>query len=134
MDRKGRKTVRLLALNIPRISEPGMHADGNGLYLLVGPSGAKSWIYRYRAVGKLHDKGLGPLHTVSLAEARAKALECRKMRLDGIDPIKAGKAKRLQAELIAATAMSFEDAPNATSPRTEPAGATPSTRLNGRAR
>jgi integrase len=103
----GRKAARLSALAVSRINKPGMHADGLGLYLLVGPSGAKSWIYRYRSAGKLHDKGLGPLHTVSLAEARAKALDCRKLRLDGGDPIAAGKAKRQRAALDAAKAMTF---------------------------
>jgi integrase len=108
MEQAGRKTARLSALAVSRINEPGMHADGVGLYLLVGPNGAKSWIYRYRAAGKLHDKGLGPLHTVTLAEARAKALDCRKMQLDGIDPIEAGKAKRQRTQLDAAKAMTFE--------------------------
>ena len=52
--------------------------------------------------------GLGATHTVSLAEARQKALECRKARLDGHDPIEARKAERMKAKLNTAKAMSFE--------------------------
>jgi hypothetical protein len=42
--------------------------------------------------------GLGAIHTVSLAEARQKALECRKARLDGRDPIMARRAERMRAK------------------------------------
>ncbi len=52
--------------------------------------------------------GLGPLHTVKLAEARESAREARKLVLEGIDPIEARNAKRAEARLAAATAMTFE--------------------------
>jgi integrase len=51
--------------------------------------------------------GLGPLHTVSLKEAREAATECRKLRLRGIDPIEARKAERIKALLEAAQSMTF---------------------------
>jgi integrase len=51
--------------------------------------------------------GLGPTHTVTLAEARQKALECRKLRLDGSDPIAIRHAKRVAAKLDAAKVMTF---------------------------
>ena len=50
-----------------------MYADGAGLYLLVGPTGAKSWIYRFMLNGKAREMGLGPMHTIGLAEARKRA-------------------------------------------------------------
>jgi integrase len=53
--------------------------------------------------------GLGPLHTVSLAEARDKAHKCRKLRLDGIDPIEAREASRRAAKLTAASAITFRE-------------------------
>jgi len=53
--------------------------------------------------------GLGPLHTVSLAEARNDALQCRKLLRDGIDPIEAQKAKRARSLIEIATAMSFKE-------------------------
>jgi integrase len=51
--------------------------------------------------------GLGPTHTISLAEARDKAAECRKLRLRGVDPIAARRAERGNAQLEAARAMTF---------------------------
>ena len=53
--------------------------------------------------------GLGATHTIGLAEAREKARECRRLRLDGIDPIEARKAARSRARLAAATATTFKD-------------------------
>ena len=64
-----------------------MYADGLGLYLKVRPGNSKSWIFRYRAGGKLRDMGLGPSHTASLAEAREKAEVCWAMRFKGLDPL-----------------------------------------------
>lgn len=51
-------------------AKPGRHADGKGLYLLVKPSGARSWVLRVQADGKRRDFGLGPADLVTLAEAR----------------------------------------------------------------
>ena len=51
--------------------------------------------------------GLGPVHTVSLAEAREKALACRKLRLDGIDPIEQRRAERAGNGSTAAKAMTL---------------------------
>ena len=51
--------------------------------------------------------GLGPVHTISLAEAREKARECRKARLDGKDPIEGRRGERMQERLAAAKAMTF---------------------------
>jgi hypothetical protein len=61
---------RLTALKVARATKPGRLCDGHGLYLKIGPTGAKSWVFRYRRAGKFHDLGLGPVHTVSLADAR----------------------------------------------------------------
>ena len=52
--------------------------------------------------------GLGPFHTVSLAEARAKAEVCRVLRLKGLDPLEE-RFKEQQARTIeAAEAITFE--------------------------
>jgi integrase len=68
--------------------------DGGGLLLRVASTGGKSWVYRYMRNGKTHDLGLGSLNTISQAEAREAALECRKLRLAGNDPLKARRAER----------------------------------------
>ncbi len=85
-----------------------MYHDGGGLYLQVAASGAKSWIYRYMLNGRAREMGLGPFHIISLSEARSRAAECRRLRLDGIDPIEARKAKRDGAMLEAAKAITFD--------------------------
>jgi hypothetical protein len=46
-----------LSFRFVAAAKPGMHPDGNGLYLKVGPTGSKSWIYRYRANSARHDMG-----------------------------------------------------------------------------
>jgi integrase len=104
-----RNSNRLTAIAVQAAKKPGsMLCDGHGLYLRIGPTGAKSWVYRYRQGARLHDLGLGPLYTVSLKEAREKALAARKLRLDDIDPIEAKRAKRLTARVEAAKAMTFK--------------------------
>src|SRR5690349_5424488 len=67
---------RLKPVKLPRIKNPGYYHDGGGLYLDVrsGRSGTtRVWVYRYTLHGKARTMGLGPLHTISLADARQKA-------------------------------------------------------------
>ena len=45
-------------------------ADGGGLFLVVQPSGAKSWAYRYRHYGKPRKLTLGPYPLIPLADKR----------------------------------------------------------------
>ena len=87
-----------------------MLADGRGLYLKVGASGSKSWVFRYVGDGRQHDMGLGPYPDVTLAMAREKALEQRRLRLAGQDPMTERKRTRAQAQFAAATAVTFKDA------------------------
>jgi integrase len=98
---------RLTALKVAKATKPGFYADGHSLYLRIGPTGGKSWVFRYRRDGKLHDMGLGPLHTVSLADARAKALDMRRQRLDGPDPLTARREAVAKARIVDARAMTF---------------------------
>ncbi|OYW21983.1 MULTISPECIES: tyrosine-type recombinase/integrase [unclassified Sphingomonas] len=67
---------------------PGRHGDGDGLYLIVKPSGARSWVLRVVEAGtkKRRDVGLGSVAKLSLAEAREKAAELRKHALNGRNP------------------------------------------------
>jgi integrase len=93
-------------------AEPGktkMLADGKGVYLRIGPTGAKSWVYRYQDHGKQHDLGLGPYPEISLAEARERAAGHRKLRLDGKDPIENRRSQRAVARLDAAKLMTFKE-------------------------
>jgi integrase len=108
-----RAEKRLSARMVQTIKAPGLHADGGGLYLHVSKSGSKSWIYRWRRNGRLHDMGLGPLNTIGLAEARDRALACRKQVYNGADPIVDRRAKRLAARLESAKAMTFRQCADA---------------------
>jgi integrase len=100
---------KLTALSVRRIKKPGMYHDGGGLYLQVTGSGAKSWIYRFMLHGKAREMGLGPLSVVSLAQARNKAVECRRLRHEGVDPLEARKAERAKAALGVAKTMTFDE-------------------------
>jgi len=103
-----RETNRLAALTVTRTKKPGVYPDGGGLYLQVSKTGAKSWLFRFMLQGRPRMMGLGPLSTISLAEARAKAAEARKLRVAGIDPIEARKAEVAEANLESAKAISFK--------------------------
>ena len=69
------------------VTKPGRHGDGNGLYLLVKPSGAKSWVLRTVVRERRCDIGLGGHPLVSLAEARTAAFDNRKLARAGGDPL-----------------------------------------------
>ena len=98
---------RLSAFKVEKAKEPGMYGDGGGLYLRVAEGGSKQWIYRYVTNGRPRDMGIGPVHVLTLAEAREKAREASRLRLEGIDPIAAKHAQRAAAAVAAASAMTF---------------------------
>ena len=103
-----RRFNRLKALAVTRTKKPGMYPDGGGLYLQVTKAGSKSWLFRFMLHGRARVMGLGPLYAVSLAEARTKAAEARKLRVAGIDPIEARKAAIDKVNLESAKAISFK--------------------------
>jgi len=96
--------AKLTAISV-RNAKPGRYADGDGLYLLVKPSGSKSWILRIQVDKRRRDVGLGAvdlsstagdatvdiplLHRrrLSLSEARAKCAILRRAAEAGLDPI-----------------------------------------------
>lgn len=87
--RKTRVHNKLTTVSVKAKKEPGLYADGGNLYLQITEAGVKSWLFRYMLNGKARGMGLGPFHTVTLAEARLKAQQCRKLLLDGVDPLDA---------------------------------------------
>ena len=100
-----RKIGRLVAVQLNRLAD-GWHPDGGGLYLQVKGNN-RSWIFRYTQPGadnksKSRYKGIGPLHTIGLAEAREKAREYRQLLLEGKDP-------KLTANVRRSTLQAFED-------------------------
>lgn len=76
----------------PRTSKYKL-ADGRGLCLLVAPSGARLWRWRYRFDGKEKMMALGEYPLVTLKEARERHFEARKTLEAGIDPMAERKAE-----------------------------------------
>lgn len=102
-----RELNRLIATRIGKLAA-GMHADGGGLWLQVSPAGTRSWSFRFTLRGKSREMGLGPLHTITLAEARGMAQDARKLLLQGIDPIERRRAEQEAAARAAAAVMTFK--------------------------
>jgi integrase len=107
--RASRVVGKLTTIRVQQAKRRGLYGDGGGLFLQVSKGGTKSWVFRFKEDGRLHVMGLGPIHTISLAEARERARECRKLRLDGVDPIEHRRAKRTATKLDAAKTMTFKE-------------------------
>lgn len=84
-------------------NKPYKVADADGLFLLVQPSGALLWRFRYRANGIERKLSLGTFPEVSLAQARKKRNLAHGEIEDGHDPVEDKRQRRLQAELAART-------------------------------
>lgn len=78
--------MALTALQIKHAKE-GMHSDGNGLYLRVQASGAKSWIFRFQLNRRRREMGIGTLSDKPAVEARSEAAILSSLVRSGIDPI-----------------------------------------------
>jgi integrase len=101
---------KLSPAQVRHATKPGLYGDGAGLWLHVGPTGGKSWLYRYMLAGRARGMGLGPLHTIGLAEARERAAAARRLCLDGIDPLEARRADRVGRAAKAAAIITFSQA------------------------
>ena len=106
------KIQRLTALAASRLNEPGLHADGAGLYLRVGRNGSKSWTFRFMLNGKAREMGFGSLHQVSLADARKKASDARLLLSEKQDPLTQRHLHDMQRaaaeKLATARSMTFD--------------------------
>lgn len=100
---------RLSARGVESVTKRGRYSDGGGLVLQVSRWGTKSWIFRYERGGRDRHMGLGPLADVSLAVARQKASACRKLLLEGIDPMEARTDERRRRAEETAKTVSFEE-------------------------
>lgn len=79
---------KLTATGIKAIVKAGRYGDGDGLFLIVKPSGAGSWVCRIQKDGRRRDIGLGSAAKVTLKQAREKAVLTRSQMEAGIDPVK----------------------------------------------
>lgn len=88
---------------------PGVHADGDGLYLAVSTADARSWMFRGTIKGRKTiagtpyrvEVGLGSLKDISLSEAREKAGQMRKQCRAGVSPLDEKRRERLTFEQVA---------------------------------
>ncbi|RII26677.1 MAG: integrase [Geobacter sp.] len=80
--------------------------DGFGLYLLVTPTGGKLWRFDYRCLDKRKVVAFGAYPAVSLADARQRREDARKLLSNGVDPAEVKKAQK--AATVADAENSFE--------------------------
>ncbi len=88
----------LTDLQIEKLARPSARRevpDGKigGLYLVVQPSGAKSWALRYRAAGTPKKFTIGPYPSIGLSAARKRAQKALAEVVDGIDPLRAEESR-----------------------------------------
>ncbi|MEX6507461.1 tyrosine-type recombinase/integrase [Jiella sp. M17.18] len=90
---------KLSETNLKTLEKPGMHSDGDGLYLRVQKSGSKNWVFVYRRGSKRTELGLGGYGRgtapVSLKLAREKAELIRQQLANGEDPRAERKAPKI---------------------------------------
>ena len=87
MTKKKHPSESLTPQRIREVKKAGTYADGNGLYLVVEPSGNKHWVQRLVIQGKRHRLGLGGFPAVALKQARDNARQNKQKVRDGIDPL-----------------------------------------------
>ena len=107
---------KLSTLKIKSLTKIGMHSDGNGLHLKIQLSKKtnslnKSWIFRWGAQGK-NTMGLGAYPIVSLATAREKTLECKKLVVNGLNPRDERDKRKNEVKAEKAQSVTFEKAAN----------------------
>src|SRR5262245_36230517 len=88
----------------------GTIGDGGGLYLRSDGKYQASWLFRYRSGNRSRWTGIGPYPTMTLAMAREKAAELRKLVASGIDPVEQKQQIRAANKLEAARNVTFEQA------------------------
>lgn len=85
--------------NAQPTAKPYKLTDSGGLFVLVQPNGGKWWRYKYRFLGKEKKLSLGVYPDVSLAEARERHAQARKILASGSDPGEVKKTTRREAIL-----------------------------------
>ena len=91
---RGKPMGKLNPKQVENLTEPGTYEDGDGLRLVVKPTGRKSWLLRFQLAGRRREMGLGSFPEVSLKKARQDASAKRSQLSDGIDPLAARDIER----------------------------------------
>ena len=93
------------ARNAKPRSKPYKIADGEGLFLLIMPSGSKYWRLKYFFAGKEKVLALGVYPEINLADARERRAQARKVLAAGNDPVEVKKEAKRVATLKSANAF-----------------------------
>ena len=107
---------KLTVIEIKALTNPGRYTDGDGLHLHVRSAKLKktvsddvpqeiirrAWVFRFMRQGKVRDMGLGAFPKITLAQARQKALEARKVIEGGGDPLTTRDGAAAAADVAAA--------------------------------
>src|SRR5262245_39081149 len=104
--REANKLTTLKVTKLVKAREKGFVSDGHGLYLKDGGS----WVLRYMVHGTARWLGLGPIHCVSLADARVRARQARQLIIDGKDPITMKREAVLETARETARTITFKEA------------------------
>jgi integrase len=91
---------------LARLTKRGRYAVGHGAFLQISEWDTRSWVFRYVRGGKAHHIGMGSAEYVTLAEARQRAYEYRRLLAAGGDPLQQkqqAKRERLIAGMPAKT-------------------------------
>jgi integrase len=89
---------------------PGMHYDGDGLYLQVRGERWRSWIFRYTLNGRTRYAGLGSARKITLSDARRKAREHARSVGNSVDPLEAKCGEKQALALDEARRVTFREA------------------------
>lgn len=116
-----RSIARFSALEVGRLAKSKVDRirtfhDGGGLYLVVdgrrhrdGEDPSASWVYRYMFERKARSLGLGSYPEITLADARGRAAEARRLKAHGVDPVDAKHEAKAARKAELARAVTFKD-------------------------
>ena len=102
---------KLTVRTVATLTKPGRHADGGNLYLQIAQSGTKQWTFFFQLNGKQREMGLGSAGQggLTLAEARERAIEARRLLTQGTDPIDARNGVKATAKVAGVKFAKFAD-------------------------
>lgn len=98
MTKRAQATTDTAIKNAKHEAKPYKMTAGQGMYLLVNPTGSKLWRLKYRYDGKEKTLSFGAYPDVSLSQARLKREQARQHLADGTDPSALAKEQRQQAK------------------------------------
>jgi integrase len=102
---RGADMGRLTARKV-ETAKPGVHMDGEGLRLIVGATGTRKWVFRFMRRGRSQEMGLGG-SDVSLALARERAADARRVLKAGQNPIDAARLAKVRRPTFGQVADEF---------------------------